>query len=151
MVPAVLLAFTASRRLLGQVQSADKAELLALKLPQGRRFPSVVLPLQQFLTSLDYPWNGGGSSMGKFFNHYKSDRAVGFAHPYNERNPEPWHCTLGYRGYDLDVERHVSLWLVGIHPRRPELPILRRCQVQSHNQEEAVLEAKRRVDARLLA
>jgi hypothetical protein len=62
--------------------------------------------------------------MGKFFNHYKSDRAVGFAHPYNERNPEPWQYTLGYRGYDLDVERHVSLWLVGIHPRRPELPIL---------------------------
>jgi len=27
--------------------------------------------------------------MGKFFNHYKSDRAVGFAHPYNERSPEP--------------------------------------------------------------
>ena len=41
--------------------------------------------------------------MGKFFNHYISDRAVGLAHPYNERNPEPWHYTLGYRGYDLDV------------------------------------------------
>ncbi|MFZ0396674.1 MAG: hypothetical protein WAM06_01340 [Methyloceanibacter sp.] len=89
--------------------------------------------------------------MGKFFNHYKSDRAVGFAHPFNERSAESWHHTLGYRGYDLDVERHVSLWLVGIHPRRPELPILRRCQVQSYNQEEAVLEAKRRVDALLLA
>jgi len=69
--------------------------------------------------------------MGKFFNHYKSDRAVGFAHPFNERSAESWHYTLGYRGYDLDVERHVSLWLVGIHPRRAELPILRRCQVQS--------------------
>jgi hypothetical protein len=89
--------------------------------------------------------------MGKFFNHYKSDRAVGFAHPFNERSAESWHYTLGYRGYDLDVERHVSLWLVGIHPRLPELPILRRCQVQSYNQEEAVLEAKRRVDALLLA
>jgi hypothetical protein len=88
--------------------------------------------------------------MGKFFNHYKSDRAVGFAHPYNERSPEPWQYTLGYRGYDLDVERHVSLWLVGIHPRCTELPILRRSQVQSYNQEEAVLEAKRRVDALLL-
>lgn len=89
--------------------------------------------------------------MGKFFNHYMPDRAVGFAHPYNERRAESWHYTLGYRGYDLDVERHVSLWLVGIHPRRPELPILRCCQVQSYNQEEAVLEAKRRVDALLLA
>ena len=60
--------------------------------------------------------------MGKFFNHYIPDHAVGFAHPYNERRAESWHYTLGYRGYDLDVERHVSLWLVGIHPRRPELP-----------------------------
>jgi hypothetical protein len=38
--------------------------------------------------------------MGKFFNHYKSDRAVGFAHPFNERSAESWHYTLGYRGYD---------------------------------------------------
>ena len=52
--------------------------------------------------------------MGKFFNHYMPDRAVGFAHPYNDRSAESWHYTLGYRGYDLDVERHVSLWLVGI-------------------------------------
>jgi hypothetical protein len=37
------------------------------------------------------------------------------------------------------------------HPRRLELPILRRCQVQSYNQEEAVLEAKRQVDAILMA
>ena len=26
--------------------------------------------------------------MGKFFNHYHPDRAVGFAHPYNDRGPE---------------------------------------------------------------
>ena len=39
--------------------------------------------------------------MGKFFNHYMPDRAVGFAHPYNERSAESWHYTLGYRGYDL--------------------------------------------------
>ena len=56
--------------------------------------------------------------MGKFFNHYMPDRAVGFAHPYTDRSAESWHYTLGYRGYDLDVERHVALWLVGIHPRR---------------------------------
>ena len=89
--------------------------------------------------------------MGKFFNHYHPDRAVGFAHPYNDRGPKSWHYTLGYRGYDLEVGRYVSLWQVGIHPRQPELPILRRCQVQSYNQEEAVLEAKRRVDDLLLA
>ena len=87
--------------------------------------------------------------MGKLYNHYYSDRAVGFAHAYNERDPVSWHYTLGYRGYDLDVERHVSLWVIGVHPRRPELPILRRCQVQSYNQEEAILEAQRRVDALL--
>jgi len=85
--------------------------------------------------------------MGKFFNHYCPDRAVGFVHPYSDRRPETLHYTLGYRGYDLDVAREVSLWQVGIHPRQPELPIIRRCQVQSYNQDEAVLEAKRRVDA----
>ena len=85
--------------------------------------------------------------MGKFFNHYCPDRAVGFGHPYSDRRPETWHYTLGYRGYDLDVVRDVSLWQVGIHPRKPELPIIHRCEVRSHNQEEAVLEAKRRVDA----
>ena len=35
--------------------------------------------------------------MGKFFNHYKSDRAVGFAHPFNERSAESWHYTLAPR------------------------------------------------------
>jgi hypothetical protein len=88
-----------------------------------------------------------GSSMGKFFNHYCPDRAVGFGHPYSDRRPETWHYAVGYRGYDLDVVRDVSLWQVGIHPRKPELPIIHRCEVRSHNQEEAVLEAKRRVDA----
>ena len=88
--------------------------------------------------------------MGKFFNHYCPDRAVGFGHPYSDRRPETWHYTLGYRGYDLDVVRDVSLWQVGIHPRKPELPIMHRCEVRSHNQEEAVLEAKRRVDAILM-
>ena len=57
--------------------------------------------------------------MGKFFNHYCPDRAVGFGHPYSDRRPETWHYTLGYRGYDLDVVRDVSLWQVGIHPRKP--------------------------------
>ena len=36
--------------------------------------------------------------MGKFFNHYMPDRAVGFAHPYNERRAASWHYTLGHRG-----------------------------------------------------
>ena len=29
-----------------------------------------------------------GSSMGKFFNHYCPDRAVGFGHPYSDRRPK---------------------------------------------------------------
>jgi len=34
--------------------------------------------------------------MGKFFNHYMPDRAVGFAH-----RAASWHYTLGHRSYDL--------------------------------------------------
>ena len=88
--------------------------------------------------------------MAKFFNHYHPDHAVGFGHPYSDRRPISWHYTLGYRGYDLEVAREVSVWQVGIHPRHPELPIPRHCQVRSHNSDEAVLEAKRHVDALLL-
>ena len=88
--------------------------------------------------------------MAKFFNHYHPDHAVGFGHPYSDRRPIPWHYTLGYRGYDLEVAREVSVWQVGIYPRHPELPMPRHCQVRSYNSDEAVLEAKRHVDALLL-
>jgi hypothetical protein len=88
--------------------------------------------------------------MGKFFNHYHPDRAVGFGHPYSDRRPISWHYTLCYRGYDLDVAREVSIWQVGIYPRHADLPILRRCEVYSQNPDDAVGEAKRRVDAALL-
>ena len=87
--------------------------------------------------------------MAKFFNHYHPDHAVGFGHPYSDRRPVSWHYTLGYRGYDLEVSREVSVWQVGIHPRHPELPIPRDCQVRSYIADEAVLEAKRQVDALL--
>jgi hypothetical protein len=77
--------------------------------------------------------------MGKFF-----------AQPYSDRKP-PLLYTLGYRGYDLEAARRPAFWQVGIFPMRAELPILRRCQVSSHGPDEAVLEAKRRVDALLEA
>jgi hypothetical protein len=34
--------------------------------------------------------------------------------------------TLTYRGYDLEVTRAPSGWLVGVYPRTADLPILRR-------------------------
>ena len=34
--------------------------------------------------------------------------------------------TLIYRGYDLEVTRAPSGWLVGVYPRSADLPILRR-------------------------
>jgi hypothetical protein len=78
--------------------------------------------------------------MGKFF-----------AQPYSDRKPPSLPYTLGYRGYDLEVARANPLWQVGIFPTHAELPTLRRCQVSSHGPDEAVLEAKRRVDALLEA
>jgi hypothetical protein len=39
---------------------------------------------------------------------------------------------------------------VGIYPKHAELPILRRGEVYSHNPDDAIAEAKRRVDAALL-
>jgi hypothetical protein len=63
--------------------------------------------------------------MGNFFNHNQAYRSVGFGQPYVHRPPPSWHYTLSYRGYDLDVARQVSVWEVGIHPRQPDLPLLR--------------------------
>jgi hypothetical protein len=73
-----------------------------------------------------------------------------FAQPYSDRRPPSWPYTLGYRGYDFEVTRRPAFWEVGIFPMRPDLPILRCCQVYSFGLDEAVLEAKRRVDAALL-
>jgi len=89
--------------------------------------------------------------MGRFFNPNRANRGVAFGNPYGQRPPLFWHYTLAYRGYELDVARQVSVWQVGIHPRHPDLPLLRYCQVRSHNEDEAVLAAKQRVDAALLS
>jgi hypothetical protein len=56
---------------------------------------------------------------------------------------------LDYRGYDLELGRTSSTWRVGIYPRHPELPILRRAEVYSENQDDAVIEAKFRIDVAL--
>jgi hypothetical protein len=87
--------------------------------------------------------------MGRFVNHNGADRGIAFGSPYSHRPPISWHYTLAYRGYELDVARHLSVWQVGIHPRHPDLPLLRHCQVRGHSEEEAVIAAKQRVDAAL--
>ena len=53
---------------------------------------------------------------------------------------------LFYRGYDLEVRRAPTGWLVGIYPRTADLPILGRCEVAAFDQDEAVVMAKHRVD-----
>jgi hypothetical protein len=57
--------------------------------------------------------------------------------------------TVVYRGYDLDVMRALSGWCVGIHPKTADLPILGRSEIYAHDQDEAVLEAKGRIDGTL--
>jgi hypothetical protein len=102
--------------------------------------------------------------MGKLFDDYHPERHYmrgpgpkwlekqggGFACPDSDRKARSLQYKLGYRGYDLEVARDVSVWRVRIYTRHPELPILGRCEVYSQNQDEAVVEAKRRVDAALL-
>jgi hypothetical protein len=55
--------------------------------------------------------------------------------------------TLLYRGYDIEVSRAPSGWRVGVYPRTSDLPILRRGEVCACDQDAAVIEAKRFVDA----
>ena len=59
--------------------------------------------------------------------------------------------TLIYRGYELEVSRAPSGWLVGVYPRRADLPILRRSDFFASDQDTAVVEAKDRIDRTLLA
>jgi hypothetical protein len=77
---------------------------------------------------------------GRFFPHILLGHAAFFSH---------LRYTLGYRGHDLEVSRDLSIWHVGIYPKKADLPILRRCEVYSQNPNDAVGEAKRRVDAAL--
>jgi hypothetical protein len=57
--------------------------------------------------------------------------------------------TVVYRGYDLDVTRALSGWRVGVHRKRADLPILGRSEVYASDQDEAVMEAKGRIDGAL--
>jgi hypothetical protein len=57
--------------------------------------------------------------------------------------------TIAYRGYDLDVTRALSGWRVGVHPKTADLPILARNEVNAPDQDQAVVEAKGRIDGAL--
>jgi hypothetical protein len=57
--------------------------------------------------------------------------------------------TVVYRGYDLDVTRAPSGWCVGVHPKTPDLPIIYRSEVVADDQDQAVIEAKGRIDGAL--
>lgn len=57
--------------------------------------------------------------------------------------------TLVYRGYDLEVTRTSSDWRVGVHPKTAELPILGVSEVCASDQDQAVIEAKARIDGAL--
>ena len=59
--------------------------------------------------------------------------------------------TLTYRDYDLELTCAPSGWLVGLHPRRPDLPILSRSDFCARDEETAVTQAKKRIDWTLLS
>ena len=56
---------------------------------------------------------------------------------------------LIYRGYDLEVTRDPCDWRVRVQPRSPDLPILAVSEVYASDQDQAVLQAKERVDGAL--
>ena len=57
--------------------------------------------------------------------------------------------TMVYRGYDIEVSRGPTGWRAGVYPRSPDLPILYRSEVQTSDQDEAVIEAMDRIDGAL--
>jgi len=57
--------------------------------------------------------------------------------------------TVVYRSYDLDVTRAPSGWCVGVHPKTAHLPIIGPSEVFADDQDQAVVEAKGRIDGAL--
>jgi hypothetical protein len=55
-------------------------------------------------------------------------------------------CRLTYRGYVLDVRRLPVGWRVSVQPRRPDLPILRRSDVETSEPENALAHVKQSID-----
>ena len=87
--------------------------------------------------------------MGKFFNHYSLiARSVSRITLMSVApNPGTTRSGIGVTTWTWSATSRYG-WSGFVRDAR--LPMLRRCHVQSYNQEEAVLEAKRRVDALLL-
>ena len=59
--------------------------------------------------------------------------------------------TLIYRGYDLELTRAPSGWLVGMYPRSADLPILPRSDFFARNEDGAIVQSKKRIDWVLLS
>jgi hypothetical protein len=59
--------------------------------------------------------------------------------------------SLTYRGYDLELTRAPTGWLVGVHPRSVDLPILSRSDFVARDEDRAVVQAKKRIDWVLLS
>lgn len=55
-------------------------------------------------------------------------------------------CTLIYRGYDLEITRVLADWRVGLHPKTADLPILGVSEVYGFDRDQAISEAKARID-----
>ena len=54
--------------------------------------------------------------------------------------------TVVYRGYYIEVSRGCIGWRARVYPRSADLPILYRNEVQTSDQDEAVIEAMDRID-----
>jgi hypothetical protein len=54
--------------------------------------------------------------------------------------------TMVYRGYDIEISRGPTGCRAGVYPRSADLPILHRSEVQTSDQDKAVIEAMDRID-----
>jgi hypothetical protein len=59
--------------------------------------------------------------------------------------------TLIYRGYDLELTLASAGWWVRVYPRSADLPILRRNDFFSGDEDNAVIQAKDRIDRALIS
>ena len=65
---------------------------------------------------------------------------------YSEEVVARRRCTLVYHGYDLEITRVLADWRIELHPKTADLPILGVSEVYSFDRDQAISEAKAKID-----
>ena len=81
-----------------------------------------------------------GEALEQLYAEQRDERAATLAYHFEKAEVRDT-FTVVYRGYYIEVSRGCIGWRAGVYPRSADLPILYRNEVQTSDQDEAVIEA----------